>query len=682
MTHVARVAERNSAVMLCAGILLICFVPAHSVRGAEEPADSSDLTVLPADVDGVSTKQMLGRYLKQQAYDALQRRREAYEKVKTPEQAVAWQERLRAEFIEHLGGFPERTPLNAIVVGTLDGDGYRIEKLIYESQPQHHVTAILYLPKSKPPFPAVVVPCGHSSSGKAAQQRICILLAKNGIAALSYDPIGQAERVQLLDEDGKARFRMTTEHTLVGAGSIPLGRGTATFRIWDGMRTIDYLTSRPEIDHERIGVTGCSGGGTLTSYLMALDDRVVCAAPSCYITSWRRLIDTIGPQDAEQNIHGQLAFGMDHADYLLMRAPKPTLILASTHDFFDIDGAWDSFRQAKRFYTRLGAAERVNLVETDAKHGYPKLQREAMVRWMRRWLLDIDEPVTEPDFETRPSQELQCTMPGQVLLLSGSRSVVDLNIELNEQLKKQRQNIWRSGSREVALDKVRQLAGIRKLADLPRPVVTDVGTVERNGYSIGKLVIRPEDGIQLPALLFKPARASGRRVLYLHADGKQADSGLDGPIDTLVRAGDLVLSVDLRGTGETGPSSDNTWGGDWNSIFLSYLLGRSLVGMRTEDVLCAARYLQELDGKSSGKVHLVAVGAAGIPAVHAAAVERSLFASLRLTQPKFTWSDVVRDPGMKGQLAHTVHGALRVYDLDNLAAAFEVTVEPQAPSGR
>ena len=95
---------------------------------------------------------------------------------------------------------------------------------------------------------------------------------------------------------------------------------------------------------------------------------------------------------------------MDHADYLIMRAPKPTLILASTHDFFDIDGTWTSFRQAKRFYTRLGFAERVNLVETDAKHGYPKLQREAMARWMRRFLQGIGPTLLQvEDLTAAPS---------------------------------------------------------------------------------------------------------------------------------------------------------------------------------------------------------------------------------------------------------------------------------------
>jgi hypothetical protein len=87
-------------------------------------------------------------------------------------------------------------------------------------------------------------------------------------------------------------------------------------------------------------------------------------------------LDTIGPQDAEQNIFGQFAAGLDHADYMILRAPRPTLVLAGTQDFFNIEGTWDSFRQAKRPYTRLGAAERISIVETDTKHGYPRAQRE------------------------------------------------------------------------------------------------------------------------------------------------------------------------------------------------------------------------------------------------------------------------------------------------------------------
>jgi len=200
---------------------------------------------------------------------------------------------------------------------------------------------LLYLPEGKSPFPSVLVPCGRSANGKAADtyQRVCILLAKNGMAAFCYDPIGQGERIQKLDTDGKPAIRegSTTEHTMAGIGVLLVGRQAASYRIWDGLRALDYLAERPEIDSARLGCTGNSGGGTMTAYLMALDDRIAAAAPSCYIASLERLFAKIGPQDAEQNITGQVAARMDHADYVTMRAPKPTLLCVGTRDFFDTE---------------------------------------------------------------------------------------------------------------------------------------------------------------------------------------------------------------------------------------------------------------------------------------------------------------------------------------------------------
>src|SRR5207244_1010238 len=157
-------------------------------------------------------------------------------------------------------------------------------------------------------------------------QKACALLALNGLAALCYDPIDQGERFQLLDEAGKPLIGGTSGHSMIGVGSMLLGQNTARFEIWDGIRAIDYLQSRKDIDPKKIGCLGNSGGGTQTAYLVALDDRISAAAPSCYITSFERLIATIGPQDAEQNIFGQLAGGLDHADYLMLRAPTPTLV--------------------------------------------------------------------------------------------------------------------------------------------------------------------------------------------------------------------------------------------------------------------------------------------------------------------------------------------------------------------
>ena len=172
------------------------------------------------------------------------------------------------------------------------------KRLLLESRPGFHVTANLYLPDSPPPWPAVLIPCGHSHDGKAAgqYQRASILLAKHGMAAICYDPIGQGERYQIIDPAGRnskfedaphvatphpsVRLLCTTEHTMIGLGCALLGANVAQYRIWDGMRVIDYLQSRPDILADKIGCAGNSGGGTETAYLMALDDRIVAAAPA------------------------------------------------------------------------------------------------------------------------------------------------------------------------------------------------------------------------------------------------------------------------------------------------------------------------------------------------------------------------------------------------------------------
>jgi dienelactone hydrolase len=258
--------------------------------------------------------------------------------IKSEKACKAWQQERRAFFLERIGGLPARTPLNPQITGTLTGKGYRVEKIMLETRPAFHLTANLYLPNTPPPWPAVLVPCGHSHEGKAVgqYQLICMLLARHGMAAMCYDPIGQGERYQMLDlakeravfDDAphvkvphpNVRLVCTTEHTMTAISSALIGANAAQFRIWDGMRVIDYLQSRQDILADKIGCTGNSGGGTETAYLMALDDRILAAAPGCYLTTFKKLIETKGPQDGEQNIAGQIAFGMDEADYCIMRA--------------------------------------------------------------------------------------------------------------------------------------------------------------------------------------------------------------------------------------------------------------------------------------------------------------------------------------------------------------------------
>ena len=232
------------------------------------------------------------------------------------------------------------------------------------------------------------------------------MIAKGGCAVLCYDPIGQGERKQLFDSNGKPYASTDPTHFDQPGESFARQQCCSDHDL--GWNAGDRLLCKAGLTFlpDKIGCTGISGGGTNTSYLMALDDRITAAAPGCYLTGFRSLFDTIGPQDAEQNIHGQLAFGMDHADYVLMRLPKPTLIMASTQDYFDIGGAWNLFRAGKRFATRQGFPERIDLVEPNTGHGFPPEMRVAAANWMRRWLLDLDSPITEGDLDLDKLSEI------------------------------------------------------------------------------------------------------------------------------------------------------------------------------------------------------------------------------------------------------------------------------------
>ncbi len=635
---------------------------------------------------------------------ALEQRRAAYEQIRTLEAAREWQQVRREFFLERLGEFPEPTPLNPQITGKLQGAGYTVEKVILESRPQHRLTGNLYLPAEAGPHPAVIVPCGHSYNGKAAEayQRLSILMALNGIAAFCYDPIGQGERYQTFAPDGtplsaeyatnpnslqrletipgSPRFNPVEEHTLVGIGSILVGRNTATYRIYDGMRAIDYLCSRPDIDAGRIGCTGQSGGGTLTAYLMALDDRIVCATPACYMTTFERLLAKNGPQDAEQNIFGQIAFGLDKADYALMRAPRPTCLVAGTHDStFDIHGTWEVFREGKRFFSRFGHSEQIDMVEADSPHTFTSPLRVGCVRWMRRWLLGQDDAITEPEFPVWTDEQLQCTPQGQVMLLEGERSVFDLNREAEAQLAETRTATRRELEHADWLAKIRATVGLPAWAELPQRSARSLGTLQRDGYRIEKLLLEAEAKLPLPALAFVPEQERGEAVLYLHSAGKQTVASPGGPLEKWALQGHLVLAVDLSGIGETASNptaegrrphwSKPLFGEDGEAFWLAYLLGRSLVGLRAEETAAAAQFLQHYNSEQQPRsIRVIAEGATALPALHAVALNAEQFTSLTLEGGLTSWADVVESPLGNEHLTETVHAVLRVYDLPDLIA--------------
>ena len=306
----------------------------------------------------------LTQYLDDIAAKEAAARRATISSITTRAQAEARQREVRAKILTLIGGLPEKTSLNAKVLGTTQADGFRIEKILYESQPNFPVTALLYLPDGKPgisnqKLPAIVVAPGHGFTGKATDYTFASTFARNGFAVLSYDPIGQGERLQYPDPSDASKTLLkasTGEHGEAGLQPTLIGDALARTFAWDGIRAVDYLTSRVEIDPSRIGAFGCSGGGTMTALLGALDARVQAIAVACYLTSFDTLLPALGPQDSEQSTPNFIASGLDFPDWVELAAPRPYAIISTAQDMFPYAGALATATESRRFYSLFDPA--------------------------------------------------------------------------------------------------------------------------------------------------------------------------------------------------------------------------------------------------------------------------------------------------------------------------------------
>jgi dienelactone hydrolase len=330
--------------------------------------------------------------------------------------AQARQKQVRDRILSLIGGLPDyRGPLNARVTKTTRRDGFIIDHVLFESLPQYYVTANLYRPDTPGRHPAILMSMGHWDSGKAAGQLLSSNLARKGFVVLAYDPVGQGERQQAYDKrTGRSLIGGPTEqHFSNGAAAILLGQSVGRYFIYDGMRALDYLTTRPEVDPERIGATGCSGGGTQTTYIAALDPRVKVAAVACYMNSFQTLFSgSVG--DSEQSVPGFLAAGLDQTDYVELFAPKPWLITSTEDDFFTPAGAKQVFDEAQGWYKLFDASDRVKWVVGPGGHGTPLVVREAIYDWMIRWLANGSGSAREEAATLLPDHQLWVTPTGQV----------------------------------------------------------------------------------------------------------------------------------------------------------------------------------------------------------------------------------------------------------------------------
>jgi len=616
-------------------------------------------------------RRMLPSYLNNIGFRMLGERKRRVEHLVTIEDVNKRRSYVREQMLKDLGGFPDRTPLNARVVGVLERPGYRIEKVIFESQPHFYVTANLYLPKTgHPPYPAILYPLGHERGGKTnpTWQQMLGSLATKGFVALAWDPVGQGERLQIFDEDLRESKvgNSTTEHTVVGTQCMLVGDHLARYTIWDGMRALDYLLSRKEVDPARIGLTGNSGGGTHTAYIAALDDRIQVAAPSCYITSWHLMLDTIGPQDAEQTFPLWLQEGLDYPDYLYAFAPKPYLLLSAIRDFFPIAGARETFAEAEKVYSAIGEREKVGMFEADDGHGYNKSRRLAAYDWFGRWLKGARDTDPEPQIEMATPEELRCTATGQVSTSLGGESVFTLNQKRLAQLKASR------------LTRPADLPGkVREVIRYEPPSgplqVTSYGAITRSGYRIEKLIYESEPGIFIPSLLYVPDAGASKKaaVLMVTGDGKAASAS---EAEQFAASGTVVLSIDMRGTGETRVDADvnsrefDHYFGDFNNTMTAFLVGKTMAGMRALDISRGVDVLTSRKEVDPNQVYGYGKDEGALPLLYTTVLDGRI-RRVMLEGMLVSYESVVNSRVSRRILEGVAPGMLKYYDLQDLVAA-------------
>ncbi len=586
-----------------------------------------------------------------------------------------WQERqktIKERLNDLIGPFPKKTPLHAKITGRMQREDYHVEKLIYESQPGFYVTAALFIPENlKGKAPAVIYCSGHTEDGfrSPVYQRVIINLVKKGFVVLAYDPLGQGERRQYFDaQRGKSNIGgPTLEHSYAGAQCFLIGSSLARYMIWDGIRAIDYLLSRPEVDGRRIGITGRSGGGTQSAYIAAMDERIEAAAPECYITSLRRLIESRGLQDAEQNFYHGILNGIDHADLLEARAPKATLVIATTRDFFSIQGVYETFTEAQNIFKAYEKKENLSLSVDRAKHQSTKKNREAMYRFFQKYLQNPGSSADE-DVKVFEESELYSTTSGQVVANLNSETVYSLN-------KKEYEKHFAYKKSSDPLKKALKLSGYRRNSALFKSVFC--ASYRDSGVIIQKYFIETDGGYPLPFIMLRPADGKKHKALiYLHPQGKKIYEKESAFFINLVRRGNIVLLPDLLGFGEIGGGKyrGDSYGfkagkANYNLWFYEIQTGRSLCGIHAADIstlidfLITKKYVNADDISAAAEKELC-------PSLTYAAAFDNRIVNTVLISPFVSYESLLNNRYYKPQFMRTaVGGMLQYYDLSDLYAS-------------
>lgn len=649
------------------GLLILFLSLITTPNGIAQDADR-DLEVYPYWKYYSDVSNTLYQILAERAFDQLNDRVQKIGELKTKEDWMARQKYVKSTLEEIVGPFPEKNPLNPVITGTIRQDGMVIEKLYFESRPGFYVTSIFCRPENVPePLPAILFCSGHTPDGfrSGTYQQMIFNYVKKGFAVLAFDPIGQGERIRYLDEEGKPRFGPTHEHSYPGSQAFLAGISPANYFIWDGIRAVDYLLTRKEVDPDRLGITGRSGGGTQTAYIAAMDDRIYAAAPECYITTFDKLLKSGGPQDAEQNLMYGISKGIDLPDFVEVRAPRPTLIVSTTRDIFSIQGVRDTYKEAKKAYSALGASSHMKKVEDDAGHASTVKNREATYAFFREHLRNPGDS-KDQEIDIFDPKELWVTPTGNVYRDLGGEDIYSLTIKYLEN-----QKIHKPVSPEDLRQKMIELSGYD--SDAGSSDVVFSGRTQYEDGAMEKYLIRGSGNYYLPVVWLKPPQSTDKVILWLEGEGKKEVGQRGGPVDRWLEEGYSVVIPDLIGTGELGGGySDGDariQGVPLNIWYAGILTDKSIVAVHGEEITKLREFIYKSMDQSPHLMFL-ARGTMGAELLHVAFMEEWK-EKIILVEALASYSSILDDREYDARfLMSSVPGGIQYYDLPDIINAY------------
>jgi cephalosporin-C deacetylase-like acetyl esterase len=620
--------------------------------------------------------QKLNTYLNHIGIEQAGQRARNVAQIHTRQEAEQRQTQVRNKILDLIGGLPDRTgPVPVKQFGSVSGDGFRIEKIAYESLPNFFVTANVFVPASgSGPFPAIIVTPGHGA-GKQSEYNWGANFARAGIVALLVDPLGQGERMQHWDpEIESSKIERLGEHEHASLSSLLIGDHVSRYFINDGMRGVDYLSERQDVDSKHIGAFGCSGGGTITAYLAALDPRISVAATACFITSLKELFPTQGPQDAEQTLPRFAAEGLDFADWVELAAPRPYAIVSTMQDMFPFAGAQQTYDEAKRFYDLYAAGDELKWITGPGGHRNLGPISNQILAFLAK---NLKANATVPEFKQfRPldTDILIATPTGQISTSLNSKTVESLNRE-RARSRIAPEAVFDSNA-ALAKFQERIRAEIRQTAVIvaqpgAAPVVSVAKEEQRQGYRLQTLSIQLEPDFELSAIQAIQDNPDPKPVIVMLDELPVERTAASGDFTGLVNWGHNVVALQSRGTpvdAQSGQSEKFALGPYMGVNLRAIIAGKTLVGIRADDVIRVVNWLASRSDVDRNSITIYGKGALGMVALHAAALDMRI--ARVVAENTLTSYRTALDAPLHRNLSEiTIPGVLNHYDVSELLEA-------------